>query len=90
MTISLKTKQNKKQTWKITYDLEEMLVNFSLHYFQEMGSKGPSRAFNYVLECVEQFFSLRCTIFYLGLFFKCIEVRLNISGYLCKEEAPSC
>lgn len=64
-----------KKNGKITHELEKMLVNFSLYYFQEMGSKGVSRAFNYVLQCGEKFFfSLRCTIFYLDLFFKCTEV----------------
>lgn len=42
---------------KIAHNLGEILVNFSLHDFQEMGSKGASRAFNYVLECVGNFFS---------------------------------
>jgi hypothetical protein len=36
-----------------------------------------------VLKCVGKcsFFLIRCTIFYLGLFFNCIEVWLNIFGY---------
>lgn len=34
------------------------------------------------LSMLEFFFpSFRCTIFYLGLFFKCIEAWLNIFGY---------
>lgn len=70
--LSLQRKREKKGN--ITHDLEEMLVNFSLCYFQKMGSKGASRAFNYVLECVGNSSPLRCTIFYLGLFFKFIEV----------------
>ena len=78
----LKKKKKNKKKRKIIYDLENMLVNFSLHYFfQKMGSKGASRVFNYVLEHVGIPPPLRCTIFYLGLFFKCIEVWLNIFGY---------
>lgn len=64
----------KKKKGKINHNLREVLVNFLLQDFQEIGSKGASRAFNYVLECVRKVFFLRCTIVYLGLFFKCIEV----------------
>lgn len=66
--LSFKKRREKKGN--ITLDLEEMLVNFLLWYFQEIGSKEASRAFNYVLECVGNPFPLRCTIFYLGLFFQ--------------------
>lgn len=47
-----------------------MVVNFSLHYFQETGSKGASRAFNYVLEYVEKFFFPQVYNILLGLVFQ--------------------
>lgn len=68
--LSFKKKREREKKGNITHDLEEMLVNFLLCYFQEMGSKGESSAFNYVLECVGDPSPLRCTIFYLGLFFQ--------------------
>lgn len=54
----------------MTHELEKMLVNFSLHYFQEMGSKGASRAFNYVLQCGENFFFPQVYNILLGLVFQ--------------------
>lgn len=54
----------------ITHNLREVLVNFSLHDFQEIGSKGASRAFNNVLECVRKIFFPQVYNILLGLVFQ--------------------